>query len=410
MKWVSMGHPTPGVGRGKKDSTIRIQSKALLPNGRKEKTETRREKKKMVKVQVSNRGNFRRGFQYRIRDRGHLSRENYRMKLISGKTVYVHRIVAAAFTDKIRISDSALPDNFEVDHVDGNRDNNRIENLQIVSPVENKRKAQHPGSKKVSKRVKAKNPETGKWKEYSSQSKASKDSGVSGRAVSMFLKNGVQTKATKGWIFQRVQNERDIPREGEIFRRHPTIGTIDVSNHGRVRFLRDDRITDGNMDIGAKLTRYRLTFDKVQYEVSHLDHNTANNRIENLRWATLSEVNSNRRDFSNHGFTQGIPTSVRRKGEEAWVNFKTLGKCAEYLKTKSCDLRSRIQSQVQARALHIASGCDPSIPFCVGTADDEWEVKYTDDFPPAGEEGELWRDIPEDVDAALVKAISAAKE
>lgn len=44
------------------------------------------------------------------------------------KTVVVHRLVASAFLGK---------SNFHVDHIDGNRFNNRIENIRYCTPREN---------------------------------------------------------------------------------------------------------------------------------------------------------------------------------------------------------------------------------------------------------------------------------
>lgn len=51
------------------------------------------------------------------------------------KTFSVHRLVWEAFNGKI-------PDGFHVDHIDGDRHNNKLENLQLLTKSENSRKAQ----------------------------------------------------------------------------------------------------------------------------------------------------------------------------------------------------------------------------------------------------------------------------
>jgi hypothetical protein len=50
------------------------------------------------------------------------------------KSEYVHRIVAENFID-------AIPKGMQVNHIDGNRRNNRVDNLEIVSPSENLKNA-----------------------------------------------------------------------------------------------------------------------------------------------------------------------------------------------------------------------------------------------------------------------------
>lgn len=53
-----------------------------------------------------------------------------------GKMFYVHRLVAMAFIGE-------LPDECEVNHKDGNKANNNLQNLEIVTPSENRLHAYH---------------------------------------------------------------------------------------------------------------------------------------------------------------------------------------------------------------------------------------------------------------------------
>jgi hypothetical protein len=54
------------------------------------------------------------------------------------RTQYLHRAVYMAFVGKI-------PDGMEINHIDGNKANNRIENLEIVTKRENSHKARALG-------------------------------------------------------------------------------------------------------------------------------------------------------------------------------------------------------------------------------------------------------------------------
>jgi len=49
-----------------------------------------------------------------------------------GKRYYYHRLVWQLYYNKM------IPENYEIDHIDGNKLNNKIENLRIVSSRENK--------------------------------------------------------------------------------------------------------------------------------------------------------------------------------------------------------------------------------------------------------------------------------
>lgn len=83
-----------------------------------------------------------RGLLLKIKGKGylkhHLDKDGYlRYAIFSRKTTYnlrVHRVVWEIFNGKI-------PEGMTVDHIDGNKLNNNIENLQLLSPMENARKS-----------------------------------------------------------------------------------------------------------------------------------------------------------------------------------------------------------------------------------------------------------------------------
>lgn len=52
-----------------------------------------------------------------------------------GKSDRVHRIVWETFN-------GTIPEGYEIDHINSVRDDNRLENLQLLTPLENVRKAQ----------------------------------------------------------------------------------------------------------------------------------------------------------------------------------------------------------------------------------------------------------------------------
>ena len=89
------------------------------------------------------------------------------------KPKVIHRLVAEAFIP----NPNNLP---QVDHIDGNKEHNSVNNLQWISNLDNMRKAMadglipqtpHNAIKKTSQTVRTTNIFTGKTKEYSSISK-----------------------------------------------------------------------------------------------------------------------------------------------------------------------------------------------------------------------------------------------
>lgn len=99
------------------------------------------------KYEVSNRGNVKRICKGRGSKPGRIIHQCDHVagyKIVSlwkdnrGKSYLVHRVVAAAFSGEI-------PDGFEINHIDGNKTNNRSDNLEIITRHENIRHAMNVG-------------------------------------------------------------------------------------------------------------------------------------------------------------------------------------------------------------------------------------------------------------------------
>lgn len=100
------------------------------------------------------------------------------------KHYLLHRIIASAFCEK-------EPQKIEVNHIDGNKLNNRAENLEWVTRDENLRHAYENGlmpNCTVSRKVIAINIETGERAEFSSIYTASKLTGISKGNICMACK------------------------------------------------------------------------------------------------------------------------------------------------------------------------------------------------------------------------------
>lgn len=62
---------------------------------------------------------------------GYTAEDGYRRVRVDGKYYYVHRIIWWLYTNK------EIPEDLFIDHIDGDRINNSIENLRLASSTEN---------------------------------------------------------------------------------------------------------------------------------------------------------------------------------------------------------------------------------------------------------------------------------
>ena len=95
------------------------------------------------KYQISNLGNFKKGNK---KINGWVQNTGYRTISIGNKKYSIHRLVAEAFIPK--------PDNLQqVNHKDGNKLNNKVENLEWCTPKENMQHAFKTGLMENAKKI-----------------------------------------------------------------------------------------------------------------------------------------------------------------------------------------------------------------------------------------------------------------
>jgi len=78
-----------------------------------------------------------------VRTFGHMARSGYRRLNIGGVNTLIHRVVAQAF-------DLDLKNGRQVDHIDGDKSNNKLTNLRSATPRDNTRAFQKPRKSKTS--------------------------------------------------------------------------------------------------------------------------------------------------------------------------------------------------------------------------------------------------------------------
>lgn len=163
---------------------------------------------------------------------GHHRKKGYRTTMISassGNQLHlVHRLVAYAF-----LGPPPTPEHTQVNHKDGNKSNNAVENLVWVTPAENiqhfhsNRKGPHKSCKPVLSRAYGSHD---KWRHHPSVSKAADTLGLHWSSISLCARG--KYRQTGGYEFRFETEEQDVDLPGEVWR------DVDVDAHLEERKLR----------------------------------------------------------------------------------------------------------------------------------------------------------------------------
>lgn len=89
-----------------------------------------------INIEISNMGRVKNN---RGKTFGSLTSSGYKRTKISGKDFFVHRLVISAFRGHIS-------ENLVVNHIDRNKENNRLDNLEVITPSENTTHAVNSGT------------------------------------------------------------------------------------------------------------------------------------------------------------------------------------------------------------------------------------------------------------------------
>ena len=273
------------------------------------------------------------------------NKKGYCQVMINRKLHYIHVLIAKAFDLPRREGQN------EVNHKDGNRSNNRLDNLEWATRRENMRhsyatnKNRRSSAKKNSKPVEARLLGADEWVAYPSQGAAAEALGVSqGNISACCRKPGTQVY---GYEFRRGEPNEPAVLPGEVWKPYEN---AKVSSLGRFEDSRGIVKTpipeEGGyvrVYVNGKLHGIHILIAKAfdlprrddQNEVNHKDGNPSNNRLDNLEWATHREnighsyaTNENRRSCAEQ---LSGPVEGRRLGTDEWVWYPSQGAAAEAL-------------------------------------------------------------------------------
>jgi hypothetical protein len=214
-----------------------------------------------------------------------------------------------------------VQDGYEIDHIDNNKLNNRLDNLQALTVAEHHKKTRNEnpdtGKKtglKLAKAVIAINIKTKEETTYASLTEASLDiPGSTATKICMVLKG--TRKSHQGYTFRYKETDDFIEDEIWVCLLNPLFKGIEVSNLGRIKSKRDiityGKIHNTYMRVSVTQNQkakmvfvHRLVCEAFHgphpdptYTVDHIDRNRINNDATNLRWASKSEQRRNASDI-----------------------------------------------------------------------------------------------------------------
>ncbi len=230
------------------------------------------------------------------------------------KIMLAHRFIYECFND-------IITNDFEIDHIDRNKLNNNLSNLQLLSIIDHHKKTSennpNTGKKigiKLSKSIIAINLNTEVETPYNSLTEASLAiPGATATKICMVLKG--KRKSHQGYTF-RYSDSNDFI-ENEIWKIHSNqlFKGIEISNLGRIKSKKGiisygrmhgtyRRIAVSQNGKAKHVFVHRLVCEVFHgpqpdstYTVDHIDRNRINNNENNLRWANKKEQRRNASDI-----------------------------------------------------------------------------------------------------------------
>ena len=286
---------------------------------------------------------------------GYLASSGYCEVLIRGSIFQVHRLVAHAFLE-LPQSEAA----WQVNHIDGNRSNNRKGNLEWVSPSENTRHSyvanpsRGNGGSKRARPVVIRPMGSHKWTRFSSIKLAAQELGLHSETVRYRCLKHLQVDGYE-YKFAPVQQVK-LPGEEWLPMLDPRSGRrVDgrmISSQGRVKSkaghisigcVRKDGYLCIHMKVGSKFQRRTeyvhglvaaaflgLPPSPQHSQINHKDGNKSNNAVENLEYVTPAENMAHRFDNMKGPHPKSKAVWSRAYGtHEEWTHHPSMISAAE---------------------------------------------------------------------------------
>lgn len=255
---------------------------------------------------------------------------------IHGKRYHIHRLIAMAF--ELPKTDGQT----QVNHINGNPSDNRLENLEWSSQSENilhsyqTNTSRGSSAVRQSKPIRAAKVGTDEWTEFPNAHDASRELGVYRWNILKCLRGTY--KQMNGYVFQYSTPVEPPLLDGEVWKNY---GNSCVSSLGRIQNTDGVIFTpkprkDGYVvvQIGTEqwllhrlvATVFELPRPSDEYvEVNHINGNPSDNVLSNLEWCTKKQnvqhsYDTNKTRSSNVE-RLSKPVRGRKVGTQEWIEY-----------------------------------------------------------------------------------------
>jgi hypothetical protein len=238
--------------------------------------------------------------------KGYLTRQGRRRVHIGDKLFFVHSLVMMAFPKPRPVGADTI------DHEDQNPDNNAESNLRWATRKTQRLNQGVRCRNRTAKPVVLKRGDEELY--FESILDAARELRVNRRNIAQAVKKGCRVG---GWKATLCPKEDQNDMNGEVWTTCSLDSALRLSNMGRIQRKNDVgsswalRFTPTPLDkdcyvhmrlrTGSQLLHrlikvefHGIDADPTKTDVDHIDRNSSNNRLDNLRWVSSAENNANR--------------------------------------------------------------------------------------------------------------------
>lgn len=252
----------------------------------------------------------------------------YRVSLYNkgkGKKYFVHRLVAYKFLN----IDLEYDGKNLVNHIDGNKKNNKLKNLEIVSQSEN---TKHAHRNNLINQYKLKVKQLSLKGDLIKIHNSIKHAAISLNIPHLRSKISAVCKGKRkkcnGFKWEYLKKENKILTDIKNFKKISNFEDYLIDKNGNIYSLKSKKILKKRIDekgyykIGLRknnkiytkqihilvMETYSNEIKKENYVINHIDHDKTNNNFENLEYVSMSENSKKAIEF--HGKSFGIEKMV----------------------------------------------------------------------------------------------------